>query len=174
MNLTTATSPRAGNRQAAGDHLALHTPVRYDDSLVGRLLAAHELLNGRFAALVVELDRDPAATLPAVGDCAEQLHELRRTESMWLYPLLARCVDADPGARMQLMQLRLHMLTVARRIFRYFEELGRAIRAGSDCRAPADGLSAALAEYLRRNETEIYPLYDLVGARLAMAQAHAA
>jgi hypothetical protein len=173
MNATSATTLHGGKGQA-GDPLALHTPVQFDRTLVSRLLGAHEALNARFAALVVELDRDAPATLPAVDACAEQLHELRRSESMWLYPVLARCVQDDTDARAQLVQLRLNMLTGARRIFRHFEELTAALRTGSDFRAAAGRLSAALAEYLRRNETEIYPLYDFVGARVALAQVQAA
>lgn len=177
MNSTVAiyTARDAASRpNGSGEHITLHTPVQYDQTLIARLLSAHEMLNARFAALLCELEREPAAVLPAIADCAAQLHELRRIESMWLYPLIARCIDSDAAARTQLMQLRLHMLTAARRLFRHFEELASAIRNDGDFRAAAAGLSAALSDYLRRNETEIYPLYDLTGMRGDTAQVRAA
>ena len=110
-----------------------------------------------------------AAAIDAAGDCINRIHELRRSESTWLYPVIACGIDADPAARTQLMQLRLVMLTLARHAMRELEDLVRAVREHDQPHAAAERASAPLAEYLRRSASEIYPLYDLMGARNAPA-----
>lgn len=149
--------------------VALHTPVQFDPALIRRLLTDHEALNACFAHLVCLIDTDVAAAVGAAGDCINRIHELRRSESTWLYPVIACGIDADPAARAQLMQLRLAMLTLARQAMRALEELVRAVREHDQPYAAADRASAPLAEYLRRSAGEIYPLYDLMGTRTALA-----
>jgi hypothetical protein len=152
-----------------GPAVALHTPVQFDRALIRRLLHDHEALNARFAHLVCLIDTDVAAAVDAAGDCINRIHELRRSESTWLYPVIACGIDADPAARAQLMQLRLVMLTLARHAMRELENLVRAVREHDQPHAAAERASAPLAEYLRRSASEIYPLYDRMGARTAPA-----
>lgn len=159
---------------APPESLDLHTPVRFDTTLMPRLLAAHEALNAHFATIVCQLDNDPAAAAAANRECLGQFHELRRTESIWLYPVIARAVDDDDAARGRLMELRLVTLALARRALRCFDALAHAIASGGETQAAAEHLSQALAEYLRRSETEIYPLYGLMNLNATAGAAHAA
>lgn len=149
----------------SGKPLALDTRVQFDAGLLARLIAGHGELNARFAALVCRLEDDPQAAVCAIRDCARQLHELRRTEALWLYPVIARGVDSDTDARRQLARLRLVMVALTRRVVRCFERLLQAIVDGTPTRAAADEVSAVLAEYVQRNEAEIYPLYSLMGTQ---------
>ena len=154
--------------------LAFHTPVQFDATLLPRLLAMHDALNARFAALMCLIDRDADGVASAARDCVNQFHELRRAESIWLYPVLARAVEQDVPARGRLMELRLATLTLARRTLRCFDELAQALQQHTPLQPPADGLSAALVEYLRRSEVEIYPLYSAMGLHHGPAAERAA
>jgi hypothetical protein len=154
----------------SGEFLTLDTRVGFDAGLVPRLTAGHGELNARFAALLCRLDHDPQAAVNAIRDCANRLHELRRTEALWLYPVIAHGVEHDEGARRQLAQLRLVMLALTRRLVRRFERLLQAIVSGTPAQAAAEDVSVVLAEYVQRNEAEIYPLYDLTG--MPPGQAH--
>lgn len=150
------------NIKSAGAALTLNTPVHFDPSLVPRLLAQHGELNARFTALVAELGKDPEASERAVRDCADQLHEMRRAEALWLYPVIARGFAPDPVARRLIWQSRLVMQGLARRVLRRFDELARAIRSGTEASAAAEHTITALTEYQRRNEADMYPLYNLM------------
>ncbi len=150
--------------------LTLDTRVRFDAELLPRLTAGHGELNARFAALLCRLDNDPQEAVCAIRDCATRLHELRRTEALWLYPVIAYGVQYDEDARRQLAQLRLVMLSLTRRLVRRFEQLLQAIVSGTPAQAAADDASVVLAEYVRRNEAEIYPLYNLMSMRHSHAR----
>lgn len=159
---------------SADEGIDFHTPVHFDATLMPRLLAAHESLNRRFATLLCLVGRDDANATEVARECLKQFQELRRAESIWLYPVIAHAVDEDGAARSRLMELRLITLTLARRTMRCFDSVIRAIEAESaDRHGVAEELSQALAEYLRRSETEIYPLYGLMsllsGGRAARA-----
>ncbi len=149
----------------SSEMLALHTRVHFDAGLLDRLIAGHGELNARFATLVCRLDDDPQAAVCAIRDCANQLHELRRTEALWLYPVIARSLEYDEDARRQLARLRLVMVALTRRVVRGLENLLQAIVSGTPTHAVAEDVSTMLAEYVQRNETEIYPLYNLMGTR---------
>ena len=157
--------------ESRDDALALDSPVQFDRTLVGRLVAAHEALNARFAQLLCLLDSNPVAAANATEECAVRLHELRRMEAIWLYPVIARGVDGDAAARMQLMRLRMVLLTLARRTMRQLDELMQAIRSGAQPKSAAERVSTPLAEYLRRSAFEVYPLYSLVGSNVAGTRA---
>ena len=159
---------------ASNPSLSLHTPVQFDATLVQRLIRGHDALKGAFATLVSRIDDDPGALASAARDCADRLHALRCTESLWLYPVIARCVDTDPAARRGLMQLRLTILGLYRKIQRRLDELLQSTREGSASAAAVALLSAALTEYLQRSESEIYPLYSLVRLQTTEVTARAA
>ena len=146
-----------------GKAVALHTPLHFDAQLIDRLLASHRELNARYASVVSQFGSEMNDMERAVRECAEQFVELRRAESIWLYPVIARAIDGDAEAQRQFGQLRLLMLSSARRALRLFEDLAQAVRAGSDANAAADRLAEALAEYWQRNQAQIYPLYELLG-----------
>ncbi len=152
--------------------LALDTRVNFDAGLLARLIAGHGELNARFATMVCGLDDDPQAAVCAIRDCASRLRDLRRTEALWLYPVIARGLEYDEDARRQLARLRLVMVALARRVVRRFEQLLAAIVDGTPTHAVADDVSVALAEYVQRNEAEIYPLYTLTGMRHSHAPNH--
>jgi hypothetical protein len=154
----------------ASETLALHTRVQFDEGLLDRLIAGHGELNARFATLLCRLDDDPQAAVGTIRDCANQLHELRRTEALWLYPVISRGLEHDEDARRQLVRLRLVMVALTRRLVRRFENLLNAIVGGIPTDAVAEDVSTMLAEYVQRNEAEIYPLYNLMSTR----QNHAA
>jgi hypothetical protein len=149
----------------SSEMLTLHTRVHFDAGLLARLIAGHGELNARFATLLCRLDDDPQPAVRAIRDCASRLHELRRTEALWLYPVIAHGVEYDEDARRQLTRLRLVMVALTRCLVRRFENLLQAIVNETPTAAAAEGVSVALAEYVRRNETEIYPLYSLMGTR---------
>ena len=150
---------------SSSERLSLDTPVHFDAGLLARLMAGHGELNARFATLLCRLDDDPQAAVCAIRDCASQLHDLRRTEALWLYPVIAHGVQNDEDARRQLARLRLVMVALTRRVVRRFDNLLQAIISGTPTRAAAEDASVLLAEYVQRNEAEIYPLYKLMGAR---------
>jgi len=147
------------------ERLSLNTPVHFDAGLLARLMAGHSELNARFATMLCRIDDDPQAAVCAIRDCANQLHELRRTEALWLYPVIAYGVEYDDDARRQLVRLRLVMVALTRRLVRRFENLLQAIVSGTPTQAAAEDVSVLLAEYVQRNEAEIYPLYSLMSVR---------
>ena len=142
-----------------------NTPVQYDATLVPSLVAEHDELDARFAAMTGTLARDPAIAEFAVRDCAERLHRLRHTEALQLYPVIAHALSTDPIQRRLFWQSRLVMLGLARRTLRRFEELARAVQTGNGITAAAGYVVAGMAEYRRRNETIMYPMYERVGRR---------
>jgi len=143
--------------------LTFTTPVRFDAELIPRLLVATGSLNSHFAAMLCRLEDDADASIAALTNCADELHALRQTEALWLYPVIARSVEVDHHARRQLAHLRLTMLTLARRALRRFEDLLQALRNGENVAAAAENATAAWSDYLRRNQSEIYPLYEIAG-----------
>jgi len=149
----------------SSESLSLNTPVHFDAGLLPRLMAGHGELNARFATLLCRLDDDPQDAVCAIRDCASRLHELRRTEALWLYPVIAHGVQYDEDARRQLARLRLVMVALTRRVVRRFDNLLQGIVNGTPTQAAAEDVSALLAEYVQRNEAEIYPLYSLMGTR---------
>ncbi len=150
----------------AGETLNLHPPVGFDSTLTDRLLSMHDALNSRFATILCTFDRDPAATVAAIGFLANELQDLRRAEAMWIYPLIAKGVDADIDARRQLMRLRISLLAELRAIVRLLGEMSQALQAGTPCQSTADLISGSMIAFLRRGEMEVYPLYNLVGSGL--------
>jgi len=157
------------NEKPTGAALNWNTKVQFDASLVGQLIAQYRELNEKFEALGRQVESDAHAAEARLRECAEALHKLRHAESLRLYPVIARGLSSDPITRRLFWQSRLVMLGLARRVFRRFDELARAIRARSEVAAAADHAAKALAEYRRRNEAEMYPLYDLIGQRSAHA-----
>lgn len=139
-----------------------NTSVQFDASLVARLVAQHDELNTRFAMAVDQLDKDPESAERTVRECANQLHDLRRTEALRLYPVIACSFEPDPAAQELASQSRLVMMGLVRRVLRLFDELVHAIRNGAEIPAAAHRVAAALTEYRRRNEGEMYPMYDLM------------
>ena len=156
------------------DTLDFHTPVQFDPALMPRLAAAHEALNARFATLLCQIDELASGTGEIARECLKQFQELRRAESIWLYPVIAHGIGDDDAARARLTELRLVTLALARRTVRCFDVLIKAIDTGAPAREAADELSRALAAYLRRGETEIYPLYGLMSLPAAGRNAYAA
>jgi hypothetical protein len=150
----------------AGETLNLDPPVGFDPTLTDRLLGMHDALNSRFATMLCMLDRDPASAVAAVGVLANELQDLRRAEAMWIYPFIAKGVDADVDARRQLMRLRISLLAELRAIMRLLGEMSQELQEGTPCQSTADLISGAMTAFLRRGETEVYPLYNLVGSGL--------
>lgn len=148
--------------------LALHSPVRFDPKLVGQLLQLHERINARFAHLLCVIDKDVADATATVNDCLDALHDLRRREAVRLYPVIAHGVHDDNAAHGQLMQLRMVMVALVRRIGRSFDELLQAIGQERQTRAQVERISTPLADYLRRSANEVYPLYTLMGMRATL------
>ena len=164
------TSHEASNTRNANIALTWTTPVHFDATLVVRLVDQHRELNLRFGELVAEIHNaaaeaaaNPQIAADAVRDCAIQLHDLRRAEALWLYPVIARQFAADPVARRLFWQARLTMLSLARGLLRRFEELAQALQEEKQARfVAAEQVATAFAEYRRRNEAEMYPLYNLM------------
>jgi len=144
-----------------------NTPVPFDANLVAHLLARHDELDARIDALRSMLASHPGLAESVVRECADFLHELRHTEALRLYPVIARGLSPDPVARRLFWQSRLVMLGLARRVMRRFEELARAVRTGRGSEAELGHVVTGLAEYRRRNETTMYPLYTAVGEHRA-------
>lgn len=152
-----------------------NTPVTYDPTLVAQLVVQYEDLNAQLAVLCRRLDGDPAFTERAVLECADRLHKLRHIESLRLYPVISRGLSQDPIARRLFWQSRLVTLGLARRLLRRFDELARAVRLRSEVAVAADHVVSAMAEYRRRNESAMFPLYTAVGQRdLAAAKSRVA
>lgn len=142
--------------------LSWDTRVQFDPTLVARLGGEYDALSRRFAGLADNPAGDPKLAAANLQDCAACLHDLRRTEALWLYPVIASGIAADAEARRQFLQLRLAMLGRARRILRRIDVVARAALEGADTKADVAGLRADLDEYCRRNEAEIFPLYALM------------
>jgi hypothetical protein len=157
--------PVSGNKTGRDTLLGWHTPVRFDPNLLRQLLAQHDALDRDLASLPdhAARDRDEAERIAVA--CACQLHELRRQESLWIYPLMTRHFDGDPIARRRLLNLRFVMNSLARRVLRQIDELTRALHQAGDIRAAAAAVTAALADYRQRNESELYTLYGLMDPR---------
>jgi hypothetical protein len=156
--------------QALGTQVApaagWNTPLAYEPALVPQLVAQYDELSAQFAALRQHLDGgNPAFAERAVLECADRLHKLRHKESLQLYPVISRGLSTDPIARRLFWQSRLVTLGLARRVLRRFDELARAIRNRSEIASAAEHVASALAEYRRRNEATMFPLYHAVGAR---------
>ena len=164
---------QVADQAGSDDTLSFDTPVRFDAALAARLIAGHGELSIRFGALIRRLDGEPEGIGREIRDCSIRLHGLRRTEALWLYPVLARGVLRDGVARRQFMRLRLVMLGLARRVLRQFDDLAEAVQEGRETAQIADAAVKALAEYRARNEAEIYPLYDFIG-RQDFGQRHIA
>jgi hypothetical protein len=62
------------------------------------------------------------------------------------------------------------MLVLVRHVLRLFDGLAHAIRSGADIPVAADRVARALVEYRRRNEGEIYPMYNLMQRLSANAE----
>jgi hypothetical protein len=154
--------------------LTWNTPVQFDPSLVLDLVAQYDDLSGRFDMLKARLDADPSLAERATLECADRLHRLRHTESLKLYPVIARALSTDPIARRLFWQSRLVTLGLARRVLRRFDELARAIRVRNDVPAAAEHVANALAEYRRRNEATMYPLYNAVGRNASTVKSQVA
>lgn len=162
------------NVEAAGVPPSWNMPVPYDATLVRQLVARHDELDARVAALQPILGGHPAVVESAVRDCATALHDLRHLEALRLYPVIARGISPDPIARRLFWQSRLVMLGLARRVMRRFDELTRALRVGKGADAAAAHVVAGLVEYRRRNESSMYPMYDAVGQRTQRARSRVA
>jgi hypothetical protein len=160
-------------RDAQPAALSLQTKVRYEPGLLPRLVRDYDELESRFTLLRAEVRDDPRLAELAGQNCAARLHELRRREALWLYPVIACAIADDVDARRQFLQLRLAMLGLARRLLRRFDQLAGAVHDGGDLPALLDEIGDELTEYRNRNESEIFPLYELMGRALA-APAHSA
>jgi hypothetical protein len=161
------------DRAPSGLELTWNTPVQFDADLPRQLIAQYDELNARFDVLSRRLAVDPEMGERAVLECADRLHKLRHIESLKLYPVIARGLSPDPIARRLFWQSRLVTLGLARRVLRRFDELARAVRAQSEIALAAEHVSSALAEYRRRNESTMFPLYLAVGRRADAVRARA-
>jgi hypothetical protein len=167
-------SSDAQSAEAVGVPPSWNTPVPYDSTLVQQLIARHDELDRRVAALQPILGGHPAVAESTVRDCATALHDLRHLEALRLYPVIARGISPDPIARRLFWQSRLVMLGLARRVMRRFDELTRALQSGKGVDAAAAHVVSGLTEYRRRNESSMYPMYDAIGQRVARARARVA
>jgi len=149
------------------ESIGWRTPVRYDPTLLKKLITRHDALQARVAALARDFHSNRAEAWRTARDCAAQLHELRRAEALWLYPVLARGLAADQAVWRQLVSLRFVMNGLARRVLRSIDDLSAATRQATDIAAPVGAVMKALAEYRRRNEAELYALYELMDPRAA-------
>lgn len=158
-------APADSTTTAPAESISWRTPVRYDGTLLKKLITRHDALDARVAALPKEFRDNRAEAWRGARDCATQLHELRRAEALWLYPVLARGLAADQGIWRQLVSLRFVMNGLARRVLRSIDELSLATRQASDISAPIRVVMKALADYRHRNEAELYALYELMDPR---------
>lgn len=142
-----------------------YTPVRFDPALLRKMIEQHDALDQRVASLPDRFKRDRDEALKAAHTCAGLLHELRRQEALWIYPVMARSFATDPVARRQLLNLRFVMNSLARRVLRTIDDLTRTMRHASDIAAAVAAVTAALADYRQRNESELYTLYSLTDPR---------
>jgi hypothetical protein len=151
--------------------LTWYTPVRFDPGLLRKLLDQHDALDAGIAAVPNRFRRDREEAWRETQACAGQLHEVRRQEAMWVYPVIAHGLDGDPGTRQQVFNLRFVMNGLARRVLRRLEELAQAVREVKDIGAPVATVVHAVAEYRQRNESELYTLYSLMDPRQIRANA---
>jgi hypothetical protein len=158
-------APATADNASPGEAITWRTPVRFDPALLKKLITRHEQLEARVATLAHEFKSNRAEAWRVARDCATQLHELRRAEALWLYPVLARGLNADANAWRQLVKLRFAMTGLARRVLRDIEQLAQATRLSSDITSVIAAVTKALAEYRQRNESELYALYDLMDPR---------
>ena len=154
----------------AGDApITLTTAVHFDATLIERLAAAHRDLSERL--IMLRSGGSTEGMWKDAHECATLLHDLRRNEALWLYPVIAHALSDDPPARGQFLQLRLLLNGNARRVMRRLEELAHAVRSGAGIVAAADNATRAAAEYRERTELELYPLYQIIGASGVASQA---
>ena len=146
-----------------GESLNLATPIRFNPELPRWLLAMHEALNARFATVLNRLSTNPSSAIDTLHACVTLLQELRRAETVRLYPFIAAGLNEDKLARNQLMQLRISLLAGLRTTLRHLDDLCRAVAEGTMFTEQAERASISLAAYLHRSETEIYPLYTVIG-----------
>lgn len=142
--------------------LTWYTPVRFDPGLIRKLLDQHDALDAQIAALPNSFHSSREEAWRETQACAGQLHEVRRQEALWVYPVIAHGLDGKPNARRQVLHLRFVMNGLARRVLRRLEELGQAVRQVKDIAAPVATVAYAVAEYRQRNESELYTLYSLM------------
>jgi len=152
----------------SSEAISWRTPVRFDPTLLKRLIDGHESLQTRVGTLADVFRGNRAEAWRIAHECAAQLHDLRRAEALWLYPVLARGLAADTSVWRQLVKLRFVMNGCARRVLRSLDELGSAARQSADIGQPVGAVLKEFAEYRRRNETELYALYDLMDPRAAI------
>lgn len=161
---------QASGNAVAQDAAARQPPLKFEPTLLPRLRAAHAALNARFGEIAAAIDRDPAATARMIEECARQFTAIRHIETIWVYPMLARAVESDSGARAQLAELRLIGLILARRMLRCFDDSQQALRVGVYVAEAVAQVTAALARYSRHSDNAIYPLYELIGEPRPNAQ----
>lgn len=164
---------RMRERTAAetAEALTWYTPVRFDPDLIRKLLDQHDALDTRVADLPNRFRRDREEASRGAQACAGQLHEVRRQEALWVYPVIAHGLNNNPDARRQLLSLRFVMNGLARRVLRGLEELTQAVRQLKDIGAPVSAVARSIAEYRQRNESELYTLYSLMDPRELPARA---
>jgi len=153
------------NVKPSGIALTWNTPLQFDPALIPQMTSGFDDLYTRFERMIGRIDTDPQLVAREMRECANDLHKLRHTEAVRIYPLISSALQTDPVARRLFWQSRLVMLAIARRIFRRFDELARAIASGTPTAAAVEHVTRALAEYNQRNAAEIYPLYTLAGRR---------
>lgn len=142
--------------------LTWHTPVRFDPGLLRKLIDQHDTLDARVASLLNRFRRDREEAWRATHACAGQLHDIRRQEALWIYPVIAHGLAGEPTARRQLLSLRFVINGLARRVLRRIEELAGAVHQLTDINAAVATVADALSEYRKRNESELYTLYSLM------------
>ena len=153
------------SRPIQSEALTWYTPVKFDPALLRKLVDEHDALDARVASLPNRFRHDREEAWRATQACAGQLHELRRKEALWIYPVIAHALTDDAAARRKLLNLRFLMNSLARRVLRSIEELARTIRQVADINGGVATVTHALAEYRQRNETELYTLYSLMDPR---------
>ena len=156
-----------GAHAASSEAISWRTPVRFDPTLLKKLITRHDALQARIAALAREFRSNRTEAWRVARECASDLHELRRSEALWLYPVLARGLASDQAMWRQLVKLRFVMNGLARRVLRSIDELALATRQAAEIAAPVAAVTRALAEYRRHNEAELYALYELMDPRAA-------
>jgi len=162
---------RGRSDAAPAEALTWFTPVRFDPALIRKLLDQHDALEARIAQLPSRFRRDREEAWRGTQACASDLHEVRRQEALWVYPVIAHGLDNNPHARRQLLSLRFVMNGLARRVLRGLEELAQAVRQLKEIGAPVAAITRAVAEYRQRNESELYTLYSLMDPRQMRASA---
>jgi hypothetical protein len=155
----------AENQHAPSAALTWYTPVRFDPGLLRKLLEQHDELEARVASLPNRFRRDREEAWRAAHACAGQLHELRRQEALWVYPVIAHGLANDAAARRRSVNLRFVMNGLARRFLRSIDELVQATRQLTDIAAAVTTAASALSDYRQRNESELYTLYCLMDPR---------